>query len=408
MAPASSSALSGTIASGSGALGSAAWASDGCEAGAPVGSLELVLATHTALLSYNVQTQCWRRISEGRGHYYGVVPVDAASAVGPRSGALLVGSQGKLSRPRKAAHAAKFAGAAPRNESSGLPGLSDAVLLLNPNARSVIGWWALPTSYLHDMIFDPESRTLFALDSDAGSTLQLSLEMTSQLGPGNGFLSLPYGAGQVRLHARQIYDSVGGRRGIAKLFRGVRAHAAHVNNAAVALGHVWVMHNNLASTSSIELVDLTTGEKRGGLPLGGPNCHNPCFYRGRLLYLLSSSGGLGRLHPNGTSETLFAAGKGWFSKGLAVVDHVAYFGLAPKQRSSVERNWAEAQLAAFSLRTGTMQWRRSLPFRGLINSVTAPNVDPSCSWRACDMSSTGAGAAEHLPKEMEWRRVVNW
>jgi hypothetical protein len=184
----------------------------------------------------------------------------------------------------------------------------------------------------------------------------------------------------------------------------MRARAAHANNVAVALGHLWVMHNNMARTSALQLIELTTGQPRATLPLGGPNCHNPCFYFGRVLYLLSSSGGLGLLHPNGTSSVLFRAGPKWFSKGLAVVDHVAYFGLAPKQRSAVERNWAESELAAVALPAGRLLWRRPVPFPGLVNSVAAPAVAPFCSWRACD---TG-GRADHLPRRAEWRHLVNW
>jgi len=41
-----------------------------------------------------------------------------------------------------------------------------------------------------------------------------------------------------------------------------------------------------------------------------------------------------------------------------VVDDVAYFGLAPKQRAGIERNWAKAELAAFDLRRNTLLWRR--------------------------------------------------
>ena len=55
------------------------------------------------------------------------------------------------------------------------------------------------------------------------------------------------------------------------------------------------------------------------------------WHEGALLYLTSQQGGLARLRPDGESEELWAAGGAYFSKGLAVVGHLAYFGLARKQ-----------------------------------------------------------------------------
>lgn len=408
MSAADSAVLPATVSVGPAALPSAPWASAGCSSATAPPRLELYLGTHTAVLTHEVESSCWRRLSEGRGHYYGLVPASTALPGAP-PGALLVGSQGRLSRPRAGKPAIRFRSAAPRNESSGLPGVTDALLVLDPASRSVLGWWSLPSSYLHDTIYEPDSRALFAVDSDTARVLRLSLD-SPPAGPGPttpGRLPLsPLSArtGHARLALRRSYDSLpGGGSLVPRLLSPMRARAAHANNVAVALGHLWVMHNNMARTSALQLVDLDTGQPRVTLVLGGPNCHNPCFYSGRVLYLLSSSGGLGMLHPNGTSTTLFQAGSGWFSKGLAVVDHVAYFGLAPKQRSGVERNWAASQLAAFALGTGRLLWRRPLPFAGLVNSVSAPGLAPFCSWRACDTK----GGGEHLPRQAEWRHLVN-
>ena len=44
-----------------------------------------------------------------------------------------------------------------------------------------------------------------------------------------------------------------------------------------------------------------------------------------------------------------AAGGKWFTKGLVVVDDVAYFGAAPKQEQAYDRNFAAAELVAFHL-----------------------------------------------------------
>jgi len=165
--------LPATFSVGPAARASAPWASAGCSS-TPAG-LTLYVGTHTALLSHDVASGCWRRLSEGRGHYYGVVPVGAAVPGSPS--ALLVGSQGRLSRPKTTSQRSAFLSSAPpRNASSGLPGVSDALLLLDPASRAVVGWWGLPSVYLHDTIFEPESGSLYAVDSESGDVLQLSLD----------------------------------------------------------------------------------------------------------------------------------------------------------------------------------------------------------------------------------------
>ena len=118
-------------------------------------------------------------------------------------------------------------------------------------------------------------------------------------------------------------------------------------------------------------------------PLAGANCHNLHWHEGGLLYLTSqkvdatllarhapllqvqvgrttltatpttlllapqggpdptptrspnlNQGGIARLDADGRSRRLWAAGGGYFSKGLVVVGQVAYFGLARQQASA--------------------------------------------------------------------------
>ena len=75
------------------------------------------------------------------------------------------------SRPRRAARRSLAAGRpSPRNASAAPPGLQDALLLLDPEARSVLGWWALPTVYLHDSVLS--GSDLFSVDTDSGRVLR--------------------------------------------------------------------------------------------------------------------------------------------------------------------------------------------------------------------------------------------
>ena len=209
------------------------------------------------------------------------------------------------------------------------------------------------------------------------------------------------------------------------------ARTAHANSALVALGHLWVLHNNLRRRSQLVLIDLSSGKRHPtAIPLGGPNCHSAVFHRGDVLYLNSSIGGLARLRADGSQQSLWQAGPQKFAKGLAVVDDVAYFGVSDRS-SAIARNWAQVDLVAVHVApsgAGRWLWTRRLPSTGLVNSVSAPHVAPhGCTWRACSTrarwstgSSTQAGsdgsegAADtadddgkaHLPRREQWARIL--
>jgi hypothetical protein len=64
-------------------------------------------------------------------------------------------------------------------------------------------------------------------------------------------------------------------------------------------------------------------------------------------------------------------------KGLTVVDHVAYFGIAEfGDRSTRDSSEKTADVAAFDLRSRTLLWRERVETRGLLNIVAAPHVNP--------------------------------
>lgn len=160
----------------------APWTSAGCSAGGAT----LFVSTHQALLTLGAAASgdgCVSRVSNSFGHYYGAAPVAALQAAGAGSTrALLVGSQGRLSRPRRAARRSLAAGRpSPRNASAAPPGLQDALLLLDPEARSVLGWWALPTVYLHDSVLS--GSDLFSVDTDSGRVLRFRVSAGTAAAP---------------------------------------------------------------------------------------------------------------------------------------------------------------------------------------------------------------------------------
>ena len=77
---------------------------------------------------------------------------------------------------------------------------------------------------------------------------------------------------------------------------------------------------------------------------------------------------------------------------------------------------------AFHLGERRELWRARLPFLGLVNALSAPAIEPWCSWKACDTShvrkwcsskacdtsaevaSRGAFKAteQHAPREADW------
>lgn len=367
----------------------------------------LILASHQSLSRIDLSTGCISEMSSGHGHYYGVVSADVSQ---DRS-LLLVGSQARLAT----GHA--------RNASGGFPNASDGVLLVHAEQRRVLCGWTLPTDYLHDML-RADDGSYFAIDTTDGVVWRLQLEQE----PPSKRVQRRDAAEDVLLRRIRV---LGRYSSIEASAPPSAARTAHANSALVALGHLWVLHNNLRRRSQLVLIDLSSGKRHPtAIPLGGPNCHSAVFHRGDVLYLNSSIGGLARLRADGSQQSLWQAGPQKFAKGLAVVDDVAYFGVSDRS-SAIARNWAQVDLVAVHVApsgAGRWLWTRRLPSTGLVNSVSAPHVAPhGCTWRACSTrarwstgSSTQAGsdgsegAADtadddgkaHLPRREQWARIL--
>jgi len=349
-----------------------------CAPAAQLSGPPLIVSTHQALLSVDGATGCVTRLNSGRGHYYGVA---TASSLGLEAGLLLVGSQYRMAQPVRNA--------------SWLPA-ADALLLVDPAARRVRGHWRLPTQYLHDSA--THDGAIHAVDTATG--------YVSALRTVGGAAATP----DLRVVRRYAASTA-------------RPMMSHINNVGFGGGAVWVLENNNRQRSSVVALDAASGAPRGKFALGGPNCHQLNWFRGALVHLLSSVGGIVVLRPPAApggapaAEELWSAGPLYFSKGLAIVDGVAYFGVARKQAAPptegeasarrraarFDRNAAAAELVAYDLDARALRWRRALPFSGLVNAVSAPEVAAYCSWRACSRTGTNAtDALAHGPKAELW------
>ena len=75
----------------------------------------------------------------------------------------------------------------------------------------------------------------------------------------------------------------------------------------------------------------------------------------------------------------------------------------PVGGEDADRNAAVAGLVAYDLDARALRWRRALPFSGLVNAVSAPEVAAYCSWRACSRAGTNeSDALAHGPKAEMW------
>ena len=125
------------------------------------------------------------------------------------------------------------------------------------------------------------------------------------------------------------------------------------------------------------MLDPATGAVERRLGGVGTKSHGLVFWEGSIVMLDSDGGALLRVHPAaGNATRLWATPqRDRYLKGLAVVDDVAFFGIAQRSpredRASPDLN---CTLAAFDLRAGVLLWRRRLPTRGLLNLVAAPHL----------------------------------
>jgi len=206
----------------------------------------------------------------------------------------------------------------------------------------------------------------------------------------------------------------------------------HVNTLAPSLerpGHVWAVLHGKGSGARLALVDLASGRVVHETRRFGADCHGLVMLRekrerppngewpsgnsggarleDRWLTLNSGEGqlmvleGLEAEASGGEpmrTHVLWADANRTFMKGLAVVDGVAYFGISEwgsrDERASPEKR---AELAAFDLNAGYMLWRRWVDTRGLLNTVSAPQLGAASTYReSVNWEPTSPGDWAHL------------
>ena len=158
----------------------------------------------------------------------------------------------------------------------------------------------------------------------------------------------------------------------------------------------------LPPQSVLALVDLASGAVERRLERVGDKSHGAVQWRQGLVALDSDSAALMTVDlTSGNTTRLWAAAEdGRYLKGLAVVDDIAFFGVALSQKRQA-RDSAElsCELAAFDLREGVLLWRRTLPTRGLLNVVAAPHLQVESTAWAVETQPAAAGLlriSEHI------------
>ena len=167
--------------------------------------------------------------------------------------------------------------------------------------------------------------------------------------------------------------------------------ADHLNNVAFTATAIWAMRSQVRADHStiVALRRGGDGDELASFDLDGRSCHQLCGVRktsyststARLAASPPRAGRRRRSRRCGppTLHRVWAAGAAHFSKGLTLHDDVAYVGLAARQGRAdgapcpgcaLQRNDADAEVAAVDLASGELLWRAPLPVRGLVNAIT--------------------------------------
>jgi hypothetical protein len=299
---------------------------------------ELLLATHGRLMWYAVDTGTVRVLHEGSGVYYGVFPGDACAADTGAPASIFVVSRPDNWRPAE--------------------GAGEWILELDAASGAERRRVRLASRFTHDAV--RRRDRVYVADTEGGAVRELAFPSLHEL------------------RAAPLFTP-----------------AEHVNTLSPNGTHIWAMLHNKGPSALAE-VDLRGGgaprEARRLRPVGA-QAHGAVRWGGGLLALDSKNSALMRVDlASGATEQLWAeqppsaGGTPLFLKGLAVVDDVAYFGGAARR---LRRDRADPSLScdllAYDLRARVLLWRRTLPTRGLVNVVAAPQLQVESTAAAVDL-----------------------
>eukprot|EP00884_Botryococcus_braunii_P012765 jgi/Botrbrau1/2148/Bobra.0093s0053.1 len=313
----------------------------------PLSSSSLLLASHTRVLWHDVETGANRVIHEGEGVYHGVFPGPQVDGRGQPTSLWL------LSRPQ-----------------DWQPGSAEEFLIqIDSHSGMTISRVRLLSRFAHDAV--RRGDQVYISSTADGEIFQLSM-------PGMGEVAR---------------------------FELFTPHQ-HVNSLApLTEGRMWALLHNMGN-SELVLLDSKEGrimERHKGVATKG---HNLVAWRSWLLLLDSGNGGLARFQPQTAKrDNLWHAPEpGMYTKGLAVIDDIAYFGLSPAQPKEGRADTSlDCELVAYDLIEGRLLWRRKVPTRGLLNVVAAPHLSEASTYAAlrtshpADVHATPAVPKPHAP-----------
>jgi len=286
-------------------------------------SARLLVATHSRLIWFNIESQEVEVLHEGQGIYYGHFPGEELDETGTPSTVWVV-SRPHNWRPTET---------------------NEWLLQLDMTSGEEIRRMKIPSHFSHDAI--RLHNKVYVASTGSGEVLQL------------GFPSM-----QVeRTH---------------KLF----TLQQHVNTLSpVSPGstdRLWAMLHNKGPSKIVE-VDVVHGEETGRtLGQVGDSAHGLVHWRGAILVLDSKNAMLVAINPS-TAQTKriyqFLDKETPFLKGMAVVDDVAYIGVsAPSRRSQRNDPSLNSDISAVDLLRQNLLWRVTVPTHGLLNAISAPHL----------------------------------
>ena len=165
----------------------------------------------------------------------------------------------------------------------------------------------------------------------------------------------------------------------------------HINTISpVDKTKMWVMLHNLGPSYLAE-IDLITGTVTRKLENVGMKAHGAVMLgdSNSMLILDSNNGCLVKINlDNGEKDALWdIQSSEYYLKGLAVVDNIAFFGIAPSERRETRASEnTQCELAAFDLSENVLLWKRQLQTRGLLNTITAPHLQVESTAYAVNLS----------------------
>jgi hypothetical protein len=304
--------------------------------------VNILISSQRKLQWYNLVTCDTKILREDEIVHYGIVPIENDIALTTR--------------------------ALPWNQPS-----DELILLVDTSSSKVLQTAKLPSVFTHDMV--KFENKIYVTDTENGNIWELLINNLSV-------------SRKLNLFTRK----------------------EHVNT--VAIWPFWpgeniikpilvaVLHNQ--GPSQLVHIDIETGEIIRRLENIGLQSHGAVLWEERYAIVLSSGeSSLIKVDilSNGTVYTLWKNSECTFTKGLCVINDIAYFGISPfSNRDNRFRTMQYCELAAFDLVKNILLWKRPVETNGLINVLAAPQYG-ELSTSVAIKNSCNVNTSFHFPLE---------